>query len=688
MRRTTNSFGHFLGWFSVLATIAILALVDFGPTLTDTVVDTLYANVERPNAGEVPPTFTHFPSGPRIASVLGGKGEGLNCSIPEIAKLAFGKPKDAQSPLAMRFRQACIMHDLCYRHGLATYGYTQTDCDYMLQEQAYQACSYFKTDRAGCKLAAKKVLLGVRFGGKDSYQAAESSTYFEYDPFPLRATEFSFARSLYSQLSGKESLIAFHAKQSSLSATEFNGEPQNVWLPPQYYAAAPQHTLDEKGFSRLVWPLRRDSVSTAMCITQRSHATLYREPSKANGLASCNMPAVQSLVDLNSGSPVVVRSPKNKVIAAAVTNLGHSEEINIDGATVDTQQLNAKWIELGANNPYNVYGFFQSAYSTGNFLDTGAAHDLLLFKRGRRKGVGYEDSVDFIIVPQAELNPDLEPEAEPGTRLTKRAAVIIPKQPIPEAAEPVVRLPNFSGRDSLLGLGLAGCRRNFDCAVESVWQMLGWQKSPACNEKGICFRLYGFGNEPPLQLPIEIAGKYLGTIDPSFAARPILVVGHQQEKKVQLFLSRVRHATGECKSNSAKDTTCVDHIHFEIAALTVTGESGDRALSYDGGALCKLQKVLKKNAPGSCQLPTIEETHKKFTWANRMKASQMLVGDFVGNADLDVAFMDVCDPANPVVLEGRRDASGNTTTFASSRESALELQCEAFDTSRLALAKP
>ena len=42
-----------------------------------------------------------------------------------------------------RFRQACVFHDLCYRHGLATYGYNQNDCDRVLQNAGFPAVPVF-----------------------------------------------------------------------------------------------------------------------------------------------------------------------------------------------------------------------------------------------------------------------------------------------------------------------------------------------------------------------------------------------------------------------------------------------------------------------------------------------------------------------------------------------------------------
>src|SRR5262245_5565489 len=90
------------------------------------------------------------------------------------------------------FRQACVFHDLCYRHGLATYGYTQNDCDQMLQEHAARICT--NVGGEACQLNAKKVLAGVSNGGFGSYQSSRTSTYYEFDPMPAASEQMTVAR--------------------------------------------------------------------------------------------------------------------------------------------------------------------------------------------------------------------------------------------------------------------------------------------------------------------------------------------------------------------------------------------------------------------------------------------------------------------------------------------------------------
>ena len=116
-----------------------------------------------------------------LSESFGGRGEGLDCSIPWFAKRIFPQYflGDKPSPVTRRFHQACVFHDLCYRHGLATYGYSQADCDLMLQEQAFRICSYLPSKKGdqSCQLDAKKVLAGVTLGGARSYRNWEQSTF-------------------------------------------------------------------------------------------------------------------------------------------------------------------------------------------------------------------------------------------------------------------------------------------------------------------------------------------------------------------------------------------------------------------------------------------------------------------------------------------------------------------------------
>ena len=183
-----------------LATIA--AAVVTAVFLPGFLADSLYKNVEDINDGEMPPTIASFQSGPEVVSTIGGSGEGLNCSLPPWANVLFDGKADANGHrhlVLQRFRQACVFHDLCYRHGLATYGYNQNDCDRLLQNEAFRLCQYIRNgteaeSAARCQTDSKMVLAGVSIGGSDAYRAWNRSTYFEFDPDPWRSTGFRVSR--------------------------------------------------------------------------------------------------------------------------------------------------------------------------------------------------------------------------------------------------------------------------------------------------------------------------------------------------------------------------------------------------------------------------------------------------------------------------------------------------------------
>ena len=104
------------------------------------IIDAIYKNVDDLNDGEMPPTVTSYPSGPEVVSIIGGSGEGVNCSLPPGLDIFFDGSADADGRrhlVRQRFRQACVTHDLCYRHGLATYGYSQNDCEPHLAEPSF-----------------------------------------------------------------------------------------------------------------------------------------------------------------------------------------------------------------------------------------------------------------------------------------------------------------------------------------------------------------------------------------------------------------------------------------------------------------------------------------------------------------------------------------------------------------------
>lgn len=203
--------GIFFLWVAVAAPFGLAAAV---VVFSGPVADRILANAISPRDYELPPTA--YPARPSSADVqvMGGRGMGLDCSLPWpwlSERLAFPR-KETEASISLQMRQACIFHDYCYRHGAATYGYTQADCDFILQEHAFRLCTQINRDRglARCQTEARKVTLGVRLGGagsfrhsdfrqletRDTQQLADDryATHFEFDPYPVRSKQFTAVR--------------------------------------------------------------------------------------------------------------------------------------------------------------------------------------------------------------------------------------------------------------------------------------------------------------------------------------------------------------------------------------------------------------------------------------------------------------------------------------------------------------
>ncbi|AUX78710.1 hypothetical protein [Sinorhizobium fredii] len=208
-----------IGFLVCVAVSAVFIRMDFfGRLLADKVL----ANAAMPTEKEMPPTSGQIPFSSADIQIIGGRGEGLSCSLPRLlADLAFPQ-KEGRDAIGLQMRQACATHDYCYRHGAATYGYTQADCDFLLQEHAFRLCYFIERREPGSDMEAKQskcirdarlVTLGVRAGGSDSFRPlnpsvdalsqglenkagldGRASTYFEFDPYPVRSLSYAVYR--------------------------------------------------------------------------------------------------------------------------------------------------------------------------------------------------------------------------------------------------------------------------------------------------------------------------------------------------------------------------------------------------------------------------------------------------------------------------------------------------------------
>jgi hypothetical protein len=110
----------------------------------------------------------------------------LGCSIPEVV-LILSKEYAQQ---AEKFHPACVTHDFCSRHGVATYGATREECDTAMYDDMKKACKgmgglgVLDVKEFGiCQLAASQTYEAIRSHGEKHFQTT-ASTYCEYRDDP------------------------------------------------------------------------------------------------------------------------------------------------------------------------------------------------------------------------------------------------------------------------------------------------------------------------------------------------------------------------------------------------------------------------------------------------------------------------------------------------------------------------
>lgn len=240
-------------WSIMLVGVVVIATVSLAiyhaPEVSGWAADKLLTNANAPSDEEMPPTAFAHPYSSGDLQIVGGQGKGLGCSIPKLVEQFILPREGDNAPVSLQMRQACVFHDYCYRHGAATYNYTQADCDYMLLEHAYRLCRFtnLASTQSDCVRKARKVALGVRIGGGGSFKQVENSdvlkkaarqssecrassskiaddrctsTYFEFDPYPISSNQHSVFRvadapqNWVEQGASAKALYSFNVKRS------------------------------------------------------------------------------------------------------------------------------------------------------------------------------------------------------------------------------------------------------------------------------------------------------------------------------------------------------------------------------------------------------------------------------------------------------------------------------------------
>ncbi len=107
-----------------------------------------------------------------------GGGQPVGCSIPEVVLVL----SEAYADQVEKFHSACVTHDFCYRHGLATYGTGREKCDKIFYEDMKKECDgpgmldvLDVTNYGICQVAARQTFEAVRRYGEDAYRTTTST---------------------------------------------------------------------------------------------------------------------------------------------------------------------------------------------------------------------------------------------------------------------------------------------------------------------------------------------------------------------------------------------------------------------------------------------------------------------------------------------------------------------------------
>lgn len=343
----------------------------------DSAVERFLANARAPLDRELPPVAHAIPYASADIQPIGGQGDVLSCSVPPfVDRLAFPR-RGNLAPISLRMRQACAFHDYCYRHGAATYGYSQADCDYLLLEHAYRICRFINTSStvSRCVTDARKVLLGVRLGGQENFKHADrltpapwnaeqpcpknerssadvpaamrvaddscTSSYFEFNPYPIRAQGYTVHRIADAPQSSpalmRKALYVFDIRPTATRLTivgwtndekrkaycigyELPGAFKHLSVPPLVARSGGEGAASEDWF---VWWRRFDLENTGghLAVIAPGRASLADWTAVFAGATSFHLPESECGKLLPTGSPAGEARRASNVIL-----IGESEE--------------------------------------------------------------------------------------------------------------------------------------------------------------------------------------------------------------------------------------------------------------------------------------------------------------------------------------------------------------------------
>ncbi|CAN7759365.1 hypothetical protein LJR220_002633 [Bradyrhizobium sp. LjRoot220] len=697
---------------------AVLVLVVTGYFHRD-MIDSIYKNVDDiSDATEMPTTVTSFQSSPEVVSTLGGSGEGLNCSLPGLANMFFDdiKSEGGQRALVLqRFRQACVFHDLCYRHGLATYGYNQNDCDRILQNAALRLCYVWNPidKKARCQTESKMVLAGVSLGGADAYRAWDRSTYFEFEPDPSRSSRFLVSRVVDHPFKAVDRdkykddpdqvILTFDNVRSNLTVTcvtckdapvltptsdryDLSAELRSVglkripegllkagspdlsatnavWLPPRRRHAAPHLLVDSAGKNHLIWMTRNNPGDTVSCIVLADAAKLLThtlpERDRCSEEAGSRLSMVE--VDMHATSPlpmeIPARSSKDNVFATAISvkskrNLGFCSRSA--SRTIDEKAGNddkAECIELNDVKVFDGAGL--GAFQNFAIVRPG---QLVLF--ARNVAVAATPASAWTRFSQNIWGVKYSPSG--AMLVIDVAAPSSEKGPLMPKIRKTVRFNIEDRFDPMMPI----TRRRDDLRFLSL----------ETTDKEVGVRVIDFAKEDPAvgDVRLEMNGSK-ASLHRSWASRPVLVLETREaHPKTKLVFSRGAiaanpHASVDNDSdiveppnrpfNRTKPQTESLALETLIFERDAAPSSSGKPFVKTSAASCMVKYTFRRHEEFPCYRKFDAQRPMRASPAARMQASQLLVGRFAGRDGYGIAFPEFCASGPPIILRQNGDGS-------------------------------
>lgn len=663
---------------SGLVLLIAMATYFFARPTTDWIVDRVLGHLHEPADFELPVTVVEYRSSPNMIASIGGRGQGLDCSIPAIARIAFSNVANS-APIELQFRQACVFHDLCYRHGLATYGYMQADCDYLLQEQAFRICRALQhASIDACRRRAKKVLLGVRIGGFKPFHSWESSTYHEFDPMPKRSVQFYAnrlaAKDGTSARGGPLDLLTFTISRSAATvrcrtcgprANAVQAPGAHTDFLPLGVFAAPQLVTAPGRAETFVWFNRTAEENTDL----RINTMKWR-----HGVAIFGNWSPSSDLFASTVYPTLV--PSDLSPAALALSVQNAFECNATLAfrIIRMPQHRGRCVELPdflggpdaavklvpPHRDKDFYRFFQHPLLIDRESTTA-----MMIKRGEDDtGSNYRNRALLVTA-------DYSAEATEKTKLR-----LYPNQPVEERHEPVSLL-SLENKEPRL-LSMMGVSSDSETATDrpeaSCRDTARIMELPVANSPTIAWMTAGLSS---------MRGREVSGLPVDWIHRPPLVVRDPtNDHRPSMVFTRARALRS-------------DHPPYSVAVEIFKAR---RSLEHTPGwvvdAVGRLSVEYRNK--GKQGVACLQIQDGRMMASLRLPGGQTLADDIAGEGRLSIVLTDPCLTSAPIILEekdGRYHLHSEATprkpveqTHAEDYALAREVRVEAFD--ERALSEP